>query len=227
VEGGVFLAGEAAGLEERDGERVADGQRHRGGRGGDEVERAGFAFDGGVEHDVRMLGEGGSQVPGEGDDAHAGALEDGQQVDELVRFAGIGEREDGVFGLEQAEIAVHGFGGVQDVGGRAGAGESGGDLLADVEGLADAGDDDLAAAGERGPERFDRGVEGAVEPRAGPPQRGDLDVENGLGLFQMGSRAHGRNLAETAGQGKPSGGGERRGKFGGKRKNGAGKRRGT
>ena len=202
VERGIFLAGEAAGFEQRDGEGVADRQRDGGGGGGDEIERAGFTLDGSIEDDVRVLGKGGIQGAGQGDDAHAGALENGQQVDELVRFAGVGQREDGVFGLEQAEVAVHGLGGVQNVGRRAGAGEGGGDLLADVEGFADAGDDDLAAAGQRGPERLDRGVERAVEPLAGAPQGGDLDVENGLGFFQMGSRAHGRNLAETSGQGK-------------------------
>jgi hypothetical protein len=98
VEAGVFLAGEAAGTEEGDGEGVADGEGDGGGGGGDEVEGAGFALDGGVEDEVGMLGEGGLEVAGEGDDARAGALEDGQEIDEFVGFAGVGEGEDGVSG---------------------------------------------------------------------------------------------------------------------------------
>ncbi len=76
--------------------------------------------------------------------------------------------------------------GCSTVGGCAGAGEGGGDLLADVEGFADAGDDDLAVVGQRGLQEIDRGIEGAVEPLAGALQGGDFDIEDDLGLFQMG-----------------------------------------
>lgn len=62
VEAGIFLAGEAAGVEEGDGERVADGQRDGGGGGGNEIEGAGLALDGRVENSVGMLGEGGLDV---------------------------------------------------------------------------------------------------------------------------------------------------------------------
>ena len=51
-----------------------------------------------------------------------------------------------VVGLDHAEIAVHGLGGMQEERGRAGAGERGRDLAADDAGLAHAGDDHPAAA---------------------------------------------------------------------------------
>ncbi len=107
------LAAQAAGVEKSDGEGIADGQRDGGGGGGGEVEGAGLALDGGIENDVGVLGERGLQIAGEGDDAHAGALDDGQQVDQFVGFAGIGKGQDDVLGLQQAQVAMHGLGRMQ------------------------------------------------------------------------------------------------------------------
>lgn len=127
------------------------------------------------------------------DDAHAGALDDGQEVDELVQFAGVGEGKDGVFGLQEAEIAVHGLGRVQGVGGGAGAGEGGGDFLADVEGLADAGDDDFHLCGEGSPQQFDGLVEFPHPGARGCVAARRFRRRKRPGLFQMGGgNAHGK-----------------------------------
>jgi hypothetical protein len=75
-------------------------------------------------------------------------------------------------------------------------GERGGDLLADVERLADAGDQQLAAAGQGVLQRLDGLVERPVEAFAGALEGGDLDVEDRLSLVQMGGGTHGGRLAE-------------------------------
>jgi len=54
---------------------------------------------------------------------------------------------------------VHGFDGVHDGGGGAGAVEGGGDFVANVEVFADAGDDDFAVAFDG----FEAGLNGVVE----------------------------------------------------------------
>ena len=64
---------------------------------------------------------------------------------ELDRLAGPGDGEDHVLARDHAEIAVARLGRMHEEGRRAGRGEGGGDLLADVAALADAGDDDAAA----------------------------------------------------------------------------------
>ena len=98
--------------------------------------------------------------------------------DELGGRAGAGEHQDGVAGLEDAEVAVHRVGGMQEDGGGAGAAEGGGDLLPDERGLADAGDDDLATGlGEDA----DGILEGRAEARGEVGQGGGLGGEEGLG----------------------------------------------
>ena len=67
------------------------------------------------------------------------------QAAELGRLARPGERQDHVVRGDHAEIAVAGLGGVDEEGGRAGRGEGGGDLAADMAALADAADDHAAA----------------------------------------------------------------------------------
>ena len=69
--------------------------------------------------------------------------------------------------------------------GRAGAGERGGDFLADVAGFADADHDDFAAAAQRGDHGFDRAREGGVELGAHGFEGGEFDVENLASLGQM------------------------------------------
>ena len=66
---------------------------------------------------------------------------------------------------DHAEVAVQGIQAVEDHGGRAGAGQRGGDFFADVPALADADDDDLAPVFQAAQEQADGAFEGrAVEP---------------------------------------------------------------
>ena len=73
----------------------------------------------------------------------------GRMRGDLFGLAAVGEGEDHVVGVDAAEVAVDGFGRVQEVSAGAGRGERGDELLADQAGLAHAGDDD-GAAGRRG-----------------------------------------------------------------------------
>jgi hypothetical protein len=92
--------------------------------------------------------EGGFGRRGETDDGDRKALEGGEKIEEFLGFAGIAERENDVAVVEDAEVAMKGIDTVEDDGGGAGAGEGGGDFLADVTGLADADDDDFALGAE-------------------------------------------------------------------------------
>ena len=110
-------------------------------------------------------------LSGERDERHFQALEGFEQADDFFGFAAVGDSEHGVAAGEHAEVAVDGFGGMQEEGRRAGAGESGGDFAGDEAGFAHAGDDDAAFAGE---EEIDGFLEGGVEASE--------DVLDGLGF---------------------------------------------
>ena len=102
-------------------------------------------------------------MTGDGDQPRALALDQRHDGEHFLTAAGVGEGDDGIGGRDHAEVAVRGFGGMHEVGRRAGAGEGGGDLASDVAGLADAGDDDAPGAGE---DQFDGAHEAVVQPRA-------------------------------------------------------------
>ena len=95
------------------------------------------------------------------DDRDAKALGIGDEVRELRRLAGPGQRQDDVVRVDHAEVAVARLAGMDVVGGRAGRGEGGGDLAADMARLAHAGDDDPAL---RGCDELDGGDEALAEP---------------------------------------------------------------
>ena len=79
----------------------------------------------------------------------------------LLRLAAVGDREQHVVGLNDAEVAVGRFGRVKEEGRRAGAGQRRRHLSADDARLAHAGDDDPALALVEHPHRP---VEAFVEP---------------------------------------------------------------
>src|ERR1700733_12113921 len=116
---------EAASIKESDGEGVAHG-KGGGGGGGSEIEGAGFFFDGDVEDEVGGSSEGGFFVCGEGDEAGTEAAERFDEVEELSGFAAGRDGQHDVITNESAEVAMRGFGGVKEKGGRAGAGKGGG-----------------------------------------------------------------------------------------------------
>ena len=72
-----------------------------------------------------------------------------QQLHDLVRLAALREHQHDIVGVDAAQVAVKGLGRMQKVGPRAGRGQRGGNLLPDQAGLAHAGDDHAALAGEQ------------------------------------------------------------------------------
>src|SRR5438034_453603 len=169
------LGREAALLEQRDGERVAE--RHGRGRAGRgrETERAGLLRHAHVEDDVRAAREGRLEVAADGNQRDAEPARQRQEAQHLGALAAVRDREQHVAAHERAEIAVAALAGVQEEGGRAGRGERGGDLPAHDAGLADARDDHPPAAGEQELEGAREAPVEAVGERAqGPP----LDVEH-------------------------------------------------
>ena len=89
----------------------------------------------------------------------------GQQIDEFVRLAAGGKRQDRVAVGDHAEIAVAGVERVEHHGRRAGASQRGSNFLADVTGLADADDDDFPPSLDRGAQELHRAREcRPVEP---------------------------------------------------------------
>ncbi len=75
--------------------------------------------------------------------ATAEMVDDGLQ---LGRFSALRDQDRDIAGSSHAEVAVDGFGEVEEDRGRPGRSEGRGDLAANVPGLAKAADDQLAAA---------------------------------------------------------------------------------
>ncbi len=64
MEGGEIVVLEAAAIEERNGQCIADGHGYDGAGGGSEIERAGFFFYADVENDFAGFGESGFWIAG-------------------------------------------------------------------------------------------------------------------------------------------------------------------
>ena len=110
------------------------------------------------------------------------ALDQRQQAHQLLDLAAVRQREHDVVLADDAEVAVRRLGGVQEGRRRAGAGQRRGDLAADEARLADARDDDLAAAVG---EDLHGALEALVEPLRSPPaSAGDLDGEHAPAALQ-------------------------------------------
>ena len=119
---------------------------------------------------VGVLGEAGVRIARDGDERRALALERGDDGEKLVGFAGVRDGEHDVVGRDHAEVAVGGFSGMHEVGGGARGGKGGGELAADVAGLAHAGHDQTALAGKNarnGVREFAAERRGEVRERPG------------------------------------------------------------
>ena len=164
--------GEAAALQQRDRERVAERHLHQRRGGRREIVRAGFARLRQREHDVGRLPERAVGGGGDGDQPDAEPARIVDQVLELGGLARPGQRHDHVVVGDHAEVAVARFARMDEEGGRAGRGQRRGDLAADMAGLAHAGDDHPAA---RAPDQIDRRDEGGARGRraTASTQRGD------------------------------------------------------
>ncbi len=158
--------GEAALFDQRDRQCIADHRLQRGRRGGSELVGAGLLHLGERQADVGGAAGGAVAVRGDDDELHPEATAIGDDVAQLGRLAGPGQRDDDVFGRDHAEIAMTGLAWMDEHGRRAGGGQRGGDLAADQPALPHTGDD-RATLG-----RVDR-VDGLYErmPQVGLPQR--------------------------------------------------------
>ena len=115
-----------------------------------------------------------------------------EQADEFVRLAAVREQQGDVVRVDHAEVAVDGAGGVEGVGAGAGGVERADELLADVRGLADAGDRDAAAAVE---EHVGDAVEPVAETRRDRLERRGLDSRECGGRTRAGRTRAERSLA--------------------------------
>ena len=93
----------------------------------------------------------------------------GIRPQELFGFAAVGECENDAAGGEHAEVAVNGFGSVEEVGWCTCGAEGGGDLAGDDAALADAGDDDATVGG--------RGLEEMVDCLREWDEHGGVEAE--------------------------------------------------
>ncbi len=108
------------------------------------------------------------------DHIHLEARDGGENAEQFFRLAAVAEGEDDVAIPDHAEVAVKSVERVEDDGGRAGAGEGGGDLFPDVSGFPDPEDDHLAAGLDRFFYQIDGPDETFAQPSAEPLQLGNF-----------------------------------------------------
>src|SRR4029453_6122658 len=190
----VVLGSEPAQLEQRQGERVPGRQGGRRARRGRHVHRAGLLRHAHVQDHLALAGERGPRIPREEHDRNAEPLEERQDREDLVRLAGVRERDHDVPAGHHAEIAVHALGGVQEVRWGSGRREGRRDLASDQPGLAHAGDDHATGAAA---EQLDRALEALVELRDETQDGVGLETEHALGDLPHVGRALGAH-ARTA-----------------------------
>src|SRR5262249_61494107 len=94
------------------------------------------------EGDVGLPGEGAVAVAGEADDGVGELADRAEDAEDFFALAAVRQDQGDVVGVDHAEVAVQRLGGVENIGPRAGRVERAGDLLADVSGLAGAGEAD-------------------------------------------------------------------------------------
>lgn len=150
---------EAARLQNRHCERIAHDQSCGGAGSWGEIEGAGFSGNVDVQNNIAVAGKRGFQAAGEGNDFYREAFDGGKQIQQFIGFARIAESNHDVAVVDDAEVAVERVHAVEDDGGRASAGEGGGDFGADVAGFTDANNDDFATPAEGFADERDGGIE--------------------------------------------------------------------
>ncbi len=162
VEAGEVLVREVAHPAQHEGQGVADGDHGRGAGAGRQAERTDLLQRAEHEGDVGRAGQRAVAVAGQARRWPSASCRSGpQQPDDLLALAAVRQDQDDVVGMDHAQVAVDGPGGVEDVGAGAGRVERAGDLLADVGRLAGAGDADAPGAAA---EELDGLQERLVEP---------------------------------------------------------------
>lgn len=129
---------ELNGFDQRYSQRITHGHGCQGGGGWCQVVRADFALDRDVQPDISMLGQRGLAVAGHGDDLVTERLEARDQLDQLFGLAAVADEDQNIDRLEHAQVAMEGFGRVQEEAGGASGCKGGDHLLADEAGLAHA-----------------------------------------------------------------------------------------
>ncbi len=132
----IFLL-KSARLEQHHGKRVAEREHDGRARGRGQIERTGFLLDVDVEEDIAILPQGRLSGAAHRDHANLEPRDRGQDAQEFLGLAAVAEREHNVAIGDHAEIAVERVEGVEHDRGRTGAGESGGDLFADMSRFSD------------------------------------------------------------------------------------------
>ena len=162
VKRGEVVVAEIATFKKRDGKCVADGHCDGSARGWREIQGTGFFFHADVESDVAGFGESGFEIAGQSDERNFEALERFEEMNDFFGLAAVRDGDERVAAREHAEVAVERFGGMKKERWSAGAGERCRNFSRDEAGLAHAGENDAAFAGE---EEVDGFFEGGVEAR--------------------------------------------------------------
>ena len=190
------LRPEVPGFEEGDRDRVSHRERRGGARGGSEPERAGFLRDAHVDVDVRVAREARRGIAGQGDERYPEPLDGGHDGQDLVRLAGVRERDDRILARDHAEVAVARLAGMNEERGGSGARQGRGHLVPHVPGLAHSGHDDPARARE---DDLAGAHEVFVDPGQQPAEGVDLRSDD------LGSEPEEGALAHAAGRGPGEG----------------------
>ena len=140
---GEVLGGDAAALHPDRRQGIPDRHRYGGAGGGGEVERAYLPVHRAVEHHVAAARQARLHPAHQGDAGRAAALQVGQDLQQFLGLAAVGEQQGDVVGGHHAQVAVQGVEGIEVDGHQANRGEGGGDLAGDDAALAHAGDHQL------------------------------------------------------------------------------------
>ena len=168
MEDGEVARGEAAPIQQRHRQRVAQGQHAGGGGRGREAHRAGLADLRQQQKEVGRLDQRARRPTDDGDQRNREPTGVENQVAQLGGLAGVGQGQHRVLRRDHAEVAVAGLGRMDVERRSAGRGQRGGDLARDVAALAHPGHHD--ASGHAG-QQADHGRERRADPIGQAGQR--------------------------------------------------------
>lgn len=173
---------EAARLKQNHCQGVAQSE-HDGSAGSrGEIQRTGFLFDIGIEHDVRVLRERRVRIATKSDDLDVETPDRWKNAQQFFGLAARAQSENHIAVRNHAKIAMERVERIEHDRGRTGAGEGGSDLRADVPGFADAQNHDFAARLERRFDQIDRMPESFIEPIAQPLELENFEIEDASSL---------------------------------------------
>ena len=136
-----------------DGDGIAHGERRRRARRRRKTQGASLRLMPDVDDVVRVLGELRSAVARHGNDGRTDAMDDGQDLHDLLHLAAVGNRQDYVLVRHHAEVSVKRLCRVHEERRRARARKRRGNLAPDMPGFSHACDDDASRAAEHALDR--------------------------------------------------------------------------